>query len=108
MGVRWHEMPLLLAVLLVLGGDTWVWAASWILFLAWVGCAAVTAAKGKWLLLAADAFIWLFSYFAAVRLAKPGSLWARRWYDRDKMHRALLRYGGAPSRFELEDLQAGS
>jgi hypothetical protein len=102
------EMPLLLAVFLVVSGDTWAWALSWIVFFAWFGCAAVTAAKGKWLLLAVDTFVWLFSYVGAFRLAKPGSVWARQRYDRDKMHRSLLRYGGPPSQFELEDLRVSS
>jgi len=53
----------------------------------------VTAAKGKWGLLAFDVFVWLFSYVGAFRLAKPHSLWARTRYDESTMHRARLRYG---------------
>jgi len=69
------------------------WWLSWLAFLSWLVCAAVTAAKGKWGLLAFDVFVWLFSYVGAFRLAKPHSLWARTRYDESTMHRARLRYG---------------
>jgi hypothetical protein len=80
------------------------WWFSWLAFLSWLACAAVSVVKGKWRLVLVDAFLWLLSYVAAVRLAKPRSLWARKLYGRAKMHRALLRYGGPPSRFELEEM----
>lgn len=94
-----------IAAALVIGGtgfDWWFWAA----FLGWVMCAAVTASKGTWGVLVIDVFLWCLSYVAALRLAKPHSLWARKFYDREKMHQALFRYGGPPSRFELEELGA--
>jgi hypothetical protein len=87
--------PVILVVAAIVGfvdGDIGWWL-SWLAFLSWVGCAVVTAAKGKWALLAVDMFVWLFSYFAAFRLAKPHSLWARKRHDGLTMHRALLRYG---------------
>ena len=80
------------------------WWLDWLAFLSWIASAAVSVAKGKWRLVLVDVLLWLLSYFAALRLAKPRSLWARRLYGREKMHRALLRYGGPPSRFELEEL----
>jgi hypothetical protein len=49
---------------------------------------ALCVIKGKWRLALIDAFLWLLSYFAAFRLAKPHSLWARKLYGRAKMHRA--------------------
>ena len=69
------------------------WWLSWLAFLAWTACAVVTAAKGKWLLVAVDVFVGLFSYVAAFRLAKPQSFWARKRYDDSTLHRAHLRYG---------------
>jgi hypothetical protein len=88
-----------------LSGGVGFWLA-WGTFLAWLACAIVSAAKGKWGLVAVDLFVMLFSFFAAFRLAKPGSLWARKRYDRATMHQALLRYGGPPSQSELEELHA--
>jgi hypothetical protein len=88
-----------------LGGDAGFWLA-WGVFAAWLACAGVSAAKGKWGLVAVDVFVMLFSFFAAFRLAKPASIWARKRYDRATMHRALLRYGGPPSQYELEELRA--
>lgn len=54
----------------------------------------VTAMKGQWLFLVvgvlAGGLVWLI---VAFRLARPGSFWARRFYDETKLRRAQARYG---------------
>lgn len=54
----------------------------------------VTALKGQWLFLVAGilvvGLVWLI---VAFRLARPGSFWARRFYDDGKLRRAQARYG---------------
>jgi hypothetical protein len=54
----------------------------------------VTGLKGHWLLFAAGwltvGVVW---WIAALRLARPNSWWARRFYDDDKLRRAQRRYG---------------
>ena len=95
---------MLLVVAAVIGFADAGWWLSWIAFLSWFACACVSVVKGKWRLAIIDAFLWLLSYVAAFRLAKPRSLWARKLYGRAKMHRALVRYGGPPSKFELEEM----
>jgi hypothetical protein len=55
----------------------------------------VTALKGQWLLFAAGWLtVGLVWWIAALRLGRPDSWWARRFYDADKMRRARERYGG--------------
>ncbi|MGA8926835.1 MAG: hypothetical protein WB462_11495 [Solirubrobacterales bacterium] len=59
-----------------------------------VGPMTVTALKGQWLLFAAGwltvGVVW---WIAAFRLGRPGSWWARRFYDEDKLSRSRARYG---------------
>lgn len=59
-----------------------------------VGPATITALKGQWLLFAAGfltvGIVWMI---AALRLAQPGSWWARRFYGPDKLARSEKRYG---------------
>lgn len=54
----------------------------------------VTALKGQWLLFAAGwltlGMVWLIT---CLRLARPGSWWARHRYGPDKLARAEARYG---------------
>jgi hypothetical protein len=97
---------LLVAALAALDAGALGWWLSWLAFLSWLSCVAVTAAKGKWGIVAVDGFIWLLFYVAAFRLAKPRSRWARTFYDREKMHRARLRYGGRPSEVECDEIGA--
>ncbi|HYQ79544.1 MAG TPA: hypothetical protein VEP91_10600 [Solirubrobacterales bacterium] len=63
-----------------------------------VAPATITALKGQWLLFVAGwltlGLVW---WIAALRLARPGSWWARRFYDPGKLARAEARYG-APGR----------
>jgi len=59
-----------------------------------VAPATITALKGQWLLFAAGwitlGLVW---WIAALRLGRPGSWWARRFYGPDKLTRAESRYG---------------
>jgi hypothetical protein len=58
--------------------------------------AAITFGKGRILLGAVSLFIPLVGLYAAVRLAKPGSPWAKRFYRghrEHKLERARARYG---------------
>jgi signal peptidase I len=53
-----------------------------------LAAAVVTLLKGKWGMLVAGLVFGFAWVVAALRLAKPGSLWWRRFYDRDKQQRA--------------------
>lgn len=61
-----------------------------------VAPASVTGMKGQWMLFVAGFItvgaVW---WIAAFRLARPGSWWARRFYDDGKLARAERRYGAA-------------
>lgn len=60
--------------------------------------ATVTTLKGHWgLLLAGFFFLGLVWIIAALRLARPQSWWARRFYGEEKRARARARYGGPRS-----------
>ncbi len=52
----------------------------------------VTASKGKYGMLALGVLIHPVWWFGAIRLAKPNSYWARRFYDADKLQRARNRF----------------
>lgn len=52
----------------------------------------VTVLKGKFGMLALGVFIHPIWWFGAIRLAKPNSYWARRFYDADKLRRAHDRF----------------
>ena len=59
-----------------------------------VAPATITALKGQWALFAAGWItIGLVWWIAALRLGRPGSWWARRFYGPDKLARAESRYG---------------
>jgi len=77
----------------------------WVNWLIWFACGVVTALKAKWGVLVLGVILPLW-YFTAVRLGKPHSIWAKKFYGREKMHRALLRFGGRPSEFELDEISA--
>jgi signal peptidase I len=49
---------------------------------------AVTALKGKWGMLVFGLIFWPAWVFGAIRLARPNSYWARRFYDEEKRARA--------------------
>lgn len=53
----------------------------------------ITALKGHWLLFVAGWLtIGLVWWIAALRLARPGSWWSRRFYGPQKLARARARY----------------
>lgn len=54
---------------------------------------ALTAAKGKYGLVLLGILLHPAWWFGAVRLAKPQSFWARRFYGDQKMNDALQRHG---------------
>jgi hypothetical protein len=64
----------------------------WIVLI--VAPATITALKGQWALFGAGwltlGIVW---WIAALRLARPGSWWARHLYDSDKLARSQSRYG---------------
>jgi hypothetical protein len=47
----------------------------------------------------------IFGYFGAIRLAKPSSFWAKRWYGPKKMARAQERFADNRSKRLVEDLR---
>lgn len=70
-----------------------------ILIVAYHGLSVVSAtvclAKGKWITGVVGFLLWPVGLVGAVRLARPGSLWARRIYGDDKRARMTARYGEA-------------
>jgi hypothetical protein len=76
-----------------------------------VGCCAVAFLKGKIVIGLVGLFIPIFAYVAAVRLARPGSPWARRRYARNpgKLERAEAREQRVITRRRrLSDLVGGA
>jgi hypothetical protein len=61
---------------------------------AWVCCLVATVLKGKWLsaLLLMLPTLGLIVFGTGIRLAKPASWWARRYYDREKLRQAYERF----------------
>jgi hypothetical protein len=59
----------------------------------------VCVAKGKYKFALLGAFVPLLPVIGALRLARPGSRWARRRYGRDKLARAAARAGRYDARF---------
>lgn len=88
--------------LIALGIPFWadVWAnanvtGSWIIagwHLLAVIFAVVCFLKGKWTLGALGLLVWVFALAGAVRLARPSSWWARRFYGVRKRTRSDARY----------------
>lgn len=69
--------------------------------------------KGKYSMAAVGAFIPPVAWVGAVRLARPTSGWARRWYSPEKVARARTRAQIVDKRYgrwglDLEDLVAGA
>jgi hypothetical protein len=77
-----------------------------------LGFVLLAAAKGRTFLAVVGVFIPIFAIAAAVQLARPSSVWARRRYDPHKLERARQRY--APTTrlarlgTRLSDLLAGA
>ena len=57
-----------------------------------VVCAVICLAKGKLVLGVVGFLLWPVALVGALRLAEPNSLWARRFYDPDKLARSRERY----------------
>lgn len=68
----------------------WLYA---LLVVSWFAAGVVTALKGKWGMLALGLFINILWVVGAVRIAKPDSWWARRFYDDGKLAVAQARVG---------------
>jgi hypothetical protein len=72
----------------------------------------VAAAKGRAVLAVLGIFIPVFAMVAALRLARPQSIWARRRYGKEMMERAERRYAPTTrqARFatRLSELMAGT
>ena len=60
----------------------------------WIAAGVVTALKGKPWLLVFGLLVGLCWLCGSLRLAKPQSWWARRFYDSTKMNESKLRFGG--------------
>jgi hypothetical protein len=54
--------------------------------------AVICLAKGKWIVGVVGFLLWPVGLVGALRLARPGSRWARHIYERDKLERAIERY----------------
>lgn len=63
-----------------------------VVLVAWVIPLIVTALKGKRGLALAGILFHPCWWFGAIRLAKPESYWARRFYDSEKLHHAQTRF----------------
>jgi hypothetical protein len=69
-----------------------------LLVLLFIAPLTITALKRQWLLFAAGWLtIGLVWWIAALRLARPNSWWARRFYGAEKLRRAQERYGEVAS-----------
>ena len=87
-------------------GSIWGTVGVIVVLLSLVGMAA---AKGRVFLALLGMFVPIFALYAAVRLANPGSLWAKRLYRDHKLDRARQRFA-AIHRLEhrVEDLIGGT
>jgi hypothetical protein len=65
---------------------------------AWLTPLVIASLKGKNNLVLAGLLIGgvIVWWIGAIRLAKPDSYWARRYYDREKRDRSEARFGAAP------------
>jgi type IV secretory pathway TrbD component len=67
-------------------------------------CALICLAKAKWITGVVGFLLWPVALGGALRLARPGSLWARRLYSPQKLALARTRYpqeeAARPSRGE--------
>jgi hypothetical protein len=85
---------------------TWAYVIAIAVQLALAGACIV---KGKLATGMIGAVLPLVGIVGAVRLAKPSSLWARRWYSERKLDRAQRRFGPAYQRRQdrIRDLLGG-
>jgi len=61
----------------------------------------INALKGKWWFALLFFVPWgpVLGLVGAIRLAKPHSYWARRWYTEDKRTTSMVRFAGRGGRF---------
>lgn len=64
-----------------------------VLAVLYVASIVVTAPEGKWGYFLIGFIVHSAWWIAAVRLAKPGSWWATRFYGGEKLARARVRFG---------------
>ena len=62
-----------------------------------IALVTINVLKGKPWLAAVGLIVHLCWYVGAIRLAKPDSWWARRYYGADKLHRSQLRFKVEPA-----------
>jgi hypothetical protein len=70
-----------------------------------IGLCILTMLKGKPITGLIGLPVPFFAYVGAIRLAKPTSFWARRWYGPKKMARAQARFADNRSKRLVEDLR---
>lgn len=70
--------------------ESLVWVALYLV--AVLGLAVICAMKGKWVFAVLGLAAHLFAIVGAMRMAKPGSFWARRWYDEAQIAEAQRRF----------------
>lgn len=58
----------------------------------WTVCPIISAMKGKYGMVVLGFLVHPCWAFGAIRLAKPDSYWARRFYGPDKMNLAKIRF----------------
>lgn len=64
--------------------------------IALVACCTVCALKGKWVFVVLGLFCGIFWLVGAMRLAKPGSVWAGQRYNGAKLAEANMRFARWP------------
>jgi hypothetical protein len=57
-----------------------------------IALAVITFLKGKYGFGVLGIFIWVFWLVGAIRLAKPDSVWARNFYDEERVKEATERF----------------
>ena len=92
--VRLAIIPIMNPLAVSTGAAAAYAAGLWVVLV--VAPLIITALKRHWLLFAAGwltvGIVW---WIASLRLARPESWWARRFYGSDKLVRARQRYGAA-------------
>jgi hypothetical protein len=68
-----------------------------VLLVIWVVPAVVTGLKGKYGLVALGILLHVCWWVGAIRLAKPDSFWAKRYYDAAKLGKARDRFETGPT-----------
>ena len=82
------------------GGDPITTTVSWSLLAIHFALVFMVLAKGKYLTALFAVFIPLIGLYAAVRIARPASRWARRHYDDHKLTRAIERADAFDARYK--------